>query len=314
MSNKKGQLVEIAATRVHPGGGGADAKDDAGAAGGGAKSPANRRPSALEHLDDKDAQGRQLLAVLRTAELLKHRFNDTKLQKGMLVEYTPNPSKSSHKLLCQVLGINDGEPATCSLRHCKGSAGKVYERVLEEQPVEVLQKGPDGLHVVVTVTQCVVVEYERLQPETEVLVFVENWPPRGSDDASPCPVDPWKGEDEEEDDDEDDDTGGGGSGSGGGRRRNGGWFNAKVKSFTNDQGHGVYYTMVLGSNPGVNPGVEIERVAYECIRAKPWPQHQKRDHLEVMLRATEEGGQPGSFDTCVRACVSRAATLHALRP
>lgn len=131
---KKGHVQTQAATRVHPNAGPSKREAEEVMKSGSSKPRASSEEES--HMSTK-----AMMSLLRTPALIKERFYHVELRNHMLVEYTQDPTNPSRKLLCQILQVNDGEPVTCSLRHCTGSSGTVFENVAQVTEVELLEKG-----------------------------------------------------------------------------------------------------------------------------------------------------------------------------
>ena len=130
---KKGHVQTQAATRVHPQAGPSKREADEDIKSG----------SSMPRVSEEESQmsTKAMISLLRTPALIKERFYHVELRNHMLVEYTQDPTNPSRKLLCQILQVNDREPVTCSLRHCTGSSGTVFENVAQVTEVELLEKG-----------------------------------------------------------------------------------------------------------------------------------------------------------------------------
>ena len=220
----------------------------------------------------KMRSSRPSLSLLQTPELIQQRFYQIELKTHMLVEYIPFPTKPRRRLLCQVLQVNDSEPVACSLRHCSGSGGRVFEHVRQKRTVELFDKGK-----VVTKKVSFVVKYNRLKPMDEIQVYLSNWSSAKADQAAKGSKVKTPNVAVPKLDFCDDDFADVGHPD-----TPGAWFNAVVLNVTKDEGYGIVYGLRL-SGQGAQP--ELEKVRYESIRQKPKPDYAKGDILEVFVAA-----------------------------
>ena len=193
------------------------------------------------------------------AERALLRFKDVELKRGMIVLFRVDPSnRPRFFILCEILQVVDGEPVTCDLRHCAGSAGHVFEGVRQSDEIEIVLRGQ-----VLRKHVNLIEKYEPLSEGAEIQVYLRNWETRTP--HSKPQVAKAEGDGLNLTDERNDDCA---------------WYNAIVTSVNQNLVHGILYSVNL---QGLNHTVSIRKVRYECIRPKPIPGHKRNDEVEVFM-------------------------------